>query len=117
MRLNVNGTFYDFDDREITAGDARFVKKKAEMGLREVDLGAQLGDADALVALAYLAKRQAGEALRWEDLDDLKLVPLMESLREALAAAKEQEGGAGADPTQPSSPTPGTTPNGTSSAT
>jgi hypothetical protein len=76
IRFKLNGVPYEYDDSTLTVKEARVIKKNAGFGLVTWAKGLSEGDPDALVALVWIAKTRAGEAIRWQDLDDLDLVSL-----------------------------------------
>lgn len=73
IKFSLNGTSYDYDDTQMSVKEARLIKQHAGMGLRSWALGLQDMDVDALVALVFIAKRRAGEAIRWQDLDNINV--------------------------------------------
>lgn len=103
INFGLGGTEYEYDDTTMTVAEARIIKKHTAMGLRSWALGLQDMDPDALVGLVFLAKRRAGEAVRWQDLDNLDIAAI------SLVAAEDDTD---ADP-----PAPATTPSSTSGTT
>ena len=73
MKLIVQGKDYEFDENRLTVAEARIIKKYAGLGIAELSDGLEKGDPDAICAFIFLAKKRAGEACRWHDLDDLDL--------------------------------------------
>lgn len=73
IKFTVKDDTYEFDDEALTIDDARLIKQHAKMGLKSWALGLQDMDPDALLALVFLAKLQAGEAVRWSDLGSMKI--------------------------------------------
>ncbi len=104
IKFGLGDTTYEYDDGTMTVAEARFIKKYAGMGLRSWALALQDMDPDALVGLVFLAKRRAGEAVRWQDLDTLDIA--------AISLSAEAEDGDDADP-----PAPTTTRSSTSGRT
>lgn len=84
IRFKINGEPYEYDDSTLSVKEARIIKKNTGLGLVSWAKGLSEGDPDALVALVWIAKTRAGEAVRWQDLDDLDLVTL------DLAAGEEE---------------------------
>ncbi len=103
IKFALGDTTYEYDDGTMTVAEARFIKKYASMGLRSWALALQDMDPDALVGLVFLAKRRAGEAVRWQDLDTLDIASI------ALSAEEDDDD---ADP-----PAPTTTRSSTSGRT
>ena len=83
MKFRIEGEDYDFDDSTLTVKEARVIKKHTGMGLRSFAEASKDGDPDAIVAIVYLSKRRANEAVRWEDLDNLDLAK-METIDETV---------------------------------
>lgn len=82
MKFKVNGEQYFLDINRFPLKDAMMIKKVTGLTLGSLMSGIQEGDGESLAALVFLAKRRNKEAVRWEDLQDLDLVPLMESFEE-----------------------------------
>lgn len=76
LRFVLDGTKYEYDDTTLTVKEARVIKKNTGFGLVTWAQGLQIGDPDALVAMVWLAKTRAGEAVRWQDFDDFDLASL-----------------------------------------
>lgn len=111
IKFGLGDSSYEYDDTSMTVAEARIIKKHAGMGLRSWALGLQDMDPDALVGLVFLAKRRAGEAVRWQDLDNLDIAAI------SLVA---EEDDADVDPPAPAttrSSTSGRTRKGSSSST
>lgn len=72
IKFSVGSETYDFDDQAMTIDEARLIKKNSGFGMKSWALGLQDMDPDALVGLIYLAKVRAGEAVRWNDLYNIK---------------------------------------------
>ncbi|WP_435643876.1 hypothetical protein ACR9VJ_26475 [Streptomyces sp. H49] len=101
IKLTVQGTVYEFDGDHLLLAEAREIKTHAKMSVPKWMAGIDEGDPDALQALIYLAKKRAGESLRFSDLDtldyaDIDLEPVDDETEE-----KEEQGAAQApvDPT------------------
>lgn len=76
IKFGLGDSSYEYDDTTMTVAEARIIKKHTEMGLRSWAMGLQDMDPDALVGLVFLAKRRAGEAVRWQDLDNLDIAAI-----------------------------------------
>jgi hypothetical protein len=105
IKFDLVGTTYEYDDTSMTVSEARILKKHAGYGLRSWALALQDMDPDALVGLVFLAKRRAGEAVRWQDLDNLDIAKIG-----ILDSDEDAEKGDDASP-------PETTPSSTSGRT
>lgn len=73
IKFKLGDTVYEYDDSQMSVKEARLIKKHTSMGLKSWSLGLQDMDPDALVGLILLAKQRAGEAVRWQDLDNLNV--------------------------------------------
>lgn len=114
IKFTLEGESYDYDDSTMTVAEARIIKKHTGYGLRSWALNLQDMDADALVGLVFLAKRRAGEAIRWQDLDNLDIAKIGLVGDEAVEGAEE---GDDVDPPAPKtrrSSTAGKTPSNSS---
>jgi hypothetical protein len=104
IKFGLGDTQYEYDDGTMTVAEARIIKKHAGMGLRSWAMALQDMDPDALVGLVFLAKRRSGEAVRWQDLDNLDIA--------AISIVDATEDDVDADP-----PAPATTLSSTSGTT
>lgn len=77
LKFTIEGRTYEYDEAMMLVKEARLIKKHAGYGLVSMANGLKDGDPDALVAMIFLAKRRAGEMVRWQDLDDLDLSKLV----------------------------------------
>lgn len=96
---------YEFEDDKLLVKDARLIKKLTGMGLKSFSEGIKDGDPDALCAMVFLAKRKAGEAVQWKDLDELDLATI-QSLDDENEEEEEGDKAASADPTVTGESTP-----------
>lgn len=69
MQIVVDGTEYDFDTATLRVGEMRALKKASGMKIKDFTEGLADADPDALTALVWLAKRRAGEHIKFDDLD------------------------------------------------
>lgn len=111
IRFELGGTRYEYDDTMMTVKEARVIKEHTKMGLRSWALGLQDMDVDALVGLVFIAKRRAGEAIRWQDLDTLNLndINMIEGEGDADGTDTEGDDVAPPEQTAPRSSTRGKT--------
>jgi len=72
----MNGRTYEFDENTLLVREARELKHYTGMGLKQFSEGLAGGDADSIVGMLYLAKRRAGEAVKWEDFDEFNIAEL-----------------------------------------
>jgi hypothetical protein len=77
LKFTIEGRTYDYDETSMPVKEARLIKKHTGFGIVTMANGLREGDPDALVAMIFLAKRRAGEVVRWQDLDDLDLSKLV----------------------------------------
>lgn len=113
-------TYPVIDPTEWLLAEAAFIKRQIGQTVAEAQDNAQRGDAEAIVAYLYVAKKRAGEKVHWEDFEDFT-VGECDFVRDDeersdysdtdKAKADADEGG-----TDPTSPT-GTTPDPGSSTT
>lgn len=115
MKFTAEGHKYDVDLSDLSVGEARLIKRHADMGLREFFDGIKAYDVDAFLALVLIAKKRNNEAVTWGDLGDLDFMEIansyaraeIEALQEAFDKAlaestDEGESGEGSpDPTGP----------------
>jgi hypothetical protein len=90
------------------AADALLVKKHAGMSALEMFSGIFTGDPGSLVALVFLAKRQAGERITWDETvalldgeDDLMALVASMSSPEDEAPAEEEKAPKASPPAKP----------------
>jgi hypothetical protein len=116
LKLTVEGVVYEFDGDHLLLAEARELKTYTGMTLPKWSAGVDEMDPDAIQALIYLAKKRAGETLRFSDLDsldfaDIELEPMddEEEATEGEPGTPQQQVG----PTPPgdsgTTQTPGTT--------
>lgn len=115
IKLTVEGTVYEFDGDRLLLAEARELKSYTKMTPPKWSAGIDEGDPDATQFLIYLAKKRAGETLRFSDLDTLDYADI--ELENVDPEPDENEAGAAstADPTPPSDT--GTTPTPDTSST
>ncbi|MFJ9374435.1 hypothetical protein [Streptomyces sp. NPDC101455] len=120
FKLTVAGDVYEFDGDRMLLSEAREIKTYTGMTIPKWSQGIDEMDPDAIQSLIYLAKKRAGESLRYSDLEtldlkDIDLDPMDDEAEELQKAAQEVADAvrAAADPTPPGEPgtipTPGTT--------
>jgi hypothetical protein len=76
MKFKLDGRSYEFDETRLLVREARELKHHTGMGLRQFGAGLQEGDPDSIVGMLYLCRRRAGEAVKWNDFDELNLTDL-----------------------------------------
>lgn len=74
MHVIVKGEKYEFDQGSMPVGEARLIKERTGMGFAKWAEGVSEMDPDAICALVYLAKKRAGEAPKWTDMNNLDLL-------------------------------------------
>lgn len=109
MRFRIGEDVYEWDDTTLTVAEARVIKKNTGMGLRSFTNGLNDVDPDAIAAMIFLARRRKGEAVRWQDMDDIDLgsfdmLPDEEPSEEDNCVAGDEE-------VPPTVPEPETTPD------
>lgn len=114
MRFTVEGREYDFDADKLSVGEARLVKQHTGNGVRSWLNGINDYEPDAWLALILIAKKRNGEAVTWNDLQDIDFLEVCNSHQAAVAeelqrriAQLQAEGEeAAADPTKPATKAP-----------
>lgn len=103
MKFSIgDGPEYEFDETTLLVSEARLIKAHAGMGLKAFGEALEGGDPDALAAMLLIARRRAGEAVRWEDLGSVDLGK--------LNVVDENTEGESEDPTEPTQTGPELTP-------
>lgn len=117
IRVTVEGVAYDFDGDHVLLAEARELKTYTKLTLPRWNQGLDEMDPDAVQFLIFLAKKRAGESLRYSDLDTLDFADIDLELVEPEPDEPENAGEAAAatDPTPP--PDTGTTPTAATSPT
>ena len=94
MKICYEGEELEFDLEQITVRQAMMLKMKLGLTLLGLDQGLSTGDPDAMLAVFWLMKTQAGDKVDLDDLD-FKVVKLANAIQEAVdreeAANKEEE--------------------------
>ncbi|MEU0039105.1 hypothetical protein [Streptomyces sp. NPDC006333] len=116
IKLTVEGVVYEFDGDHLLLAEARELKTYTGMSVAKWSRGIDEGDVDAIQALIYLAKKRAGESLRYSDLEQIDYADIdLEPLDDEDEAVEAEPGASqqAADPTPPgdtgTTQTPGTT--------
>lgn len=76
VRVGAEGTWYDFEGDRLLVREARELQDLTGMGLQDFSDGIRHGKVDALVFMLYLARRRAGEAVRFREFDEMNLAEL-----------------------------------------
>lgn len=113
FKITVEGSVYEFDGDRMLLAEAREIKVFTKMTVPVWSRGIDEMDPDAIQSLIYLAKKRAGETLRYSDLDTLDLADItLEPMDDEEEAEGEPEAPT-VDPTPPgdsgTTPTPVTT--------
>lgn len=91
IKLTVEGVVYEFDQEKLLIGEAREMKTLTRLSPRRWGDGVEEGDPDAVAITIYLAKKRAGETLRFSELDSLDYADIqLEVLDEAAPADGER---------------------------
>lgn len=114
IRLTVEGVVYEFDDNRLLLAEAREIKTLTGMSPAKMFAGLEEADPDSIAAVIFLAKKRAGETLRFSDLGSLSYSDVnFELLESADSEGEAQQAAPAGDPTPPSgsgtTPTDGTT--------
>ncbi|MFB7595761.1 hypothetical protein [Streptomyces sp. NPDC056160] len=126
VKLTVEGTEYEYDGDRLLVAEARELKTYTGFTPPKWLAALDDQDPDALAFMIYLAKKRAGESLRFSDLDTLDYadfdMEFLDADDEPDDAGEAGEGSAPADPTVASgasgpTPTPATSPTSEPSPT
>ncbi|MGW4876539.1 hypothetical protein ACWEPI_08285 [Streptomyces sp. NPDC004262] len=114
FKLTVEGTVYEFDGDHLLLAEAREIKTFAKMTVPAWSRGIDEMDPDAIQSLIYLAKKRAGESLRYSDLDTLDFADIdLEPMDDEDEDGEPEAAGQAVDPTPPgdsgTTPTPAST--------
>ncbi|HWU24077.1 MAG TPA: hypothetical protein VN088_21255 [Nocardioides sp.] len=124
IKLTVEGTEYEWDSDRLLVAEARELKTYTGFTPPRWLAALDEQDPDALAALIYMAKKRAGESLRFSDLDTLDYanfeLEVVDPDAGAPSGAEDQEqqdadptpvsGESGTTPTPDTSPTSGPSP-------
>lgn len=69
MKVTVDGTVYDYDDEKLAFRDALEIQQRTGMTMRQWQQGLNDMAPDAVGALVYMLKKQAGEQVDWDTFD------------------------------------------------
>ncbi|MEU2340067.1 hypothetical protein ABZ608_42180 [Streptomyces sp. NPDC013172] len=114
FKLTVAGDVYEFDGDRMLLAEAREIKKFTGMTIPKWSMGIDEMDPDAIQSLIYLAKKRAGESLRYSDLDSLDFADIeLEPMDDEEAGEEPEAEQQAVDPTplgeSGTTPMPGTT--------
>jgi len=76
VRVGEDGQWYDFEGDRLLVREARDLQELTGMGLQDFSDGIRHGKVDALVFMLYLARRRAGEPVRFREFDDMNIAEL-----------------------------------------
>lgn len=85
MKLNIDGTLYDYDSETMTLAEAFALKEATGWGLRAFYDAYNDGEPATYAWIAYLARTRAGEKVEWRE-SVVDLAQLIDSLNEGEAA-------------------------------
>ncbi|MFF9097561.1 hypothetical protein ACF1AX_31120 [Streptomyces sp. NPDC014802] len=121
IKLTVEGTEYEWDSDRLLVAEARELKVHTGLTPPRWLAAIDEGDPDALAGLIYLAKKRAGENLRFSDLDTLDYhdvdLEVEDPADEEPTDDGEQPAAEAADPTPVSGESGATTPTPDTSTT
>lgn len=78
--LTLDGTTYEVDLDHVSVKEMRQLKEHGGLTVASLAAGWLQGDVDAIQGVVWLGKRRAGEAVRWQDLDEVDLMPLIKQI-------------------------------------
>ena len=102
MKFEIGDREYEFDG-EYTLAETMLFFDKANIGIAELSRELMRGNPYVIVTLMYILKKRAGEAVRWQDMQDYSI----NDFRQVLADTEEDgDGAAGDDDTAGNGPDP-----------
>ncbi|MGH8575347.1 MAG: hypothetical protein ACREXJ_00175 [Gammaproteobacteria bacterium] len=97
LRFTHDGQEYEFDPDKLPLAEAIMVKKHTGMGMAPYMQGLRDVDPEAIQAMVFLAKRRAGEKVKFEDID-FDLIELAGSLKRDPTPAERADAEPDAEP-------------------
>jgi hypothetical protein len=99
MRIRINDTWYDLDQRKLLNTEAIALQKITGKTFMQVAEAMKDGDIEALSALVWLAMKRAGSDIRYSDLEfnlaDVEIDEDDKDIAEEMAVIEAEQG----DPT------------------
>jgi hypothetical protein len=81
IKFEVDGTKYQFNEGRLLGVEASAVKKNTGLTIVDFLNGIIGGDPDALIGMVFIAKKRAGEPVKWNELSEtLEMFALVKSL-------------------------------------
>lgn len=80
MKFTVDGKTYDFDLDTLTMDEGEVIEDYARIEVRDFMDALKATKVRAIRALVFIAKRRAGEDVRWADLGSMDLMGLAQSM-------------------------------------
>lgn len=114
IKLTVEGTSYEWDSERLLVAEARELKLHTGFTPPRWLAALDEQDPDALAALIYMAKKRAGETLRFSDLDGLDYADFE---MEAVEPEPEGQDGEQAEVPTDADPTPASGVSGPTTST
>lgn len=108
MKYEIGDRQYEFDG-EYTLGETMLLFDKAHIGIAELPRELERGNPYVLVTLMYILKKRAGEAVRWQDMQDYSVTDfrvVVDDDESGDGDAGDDTEGNDADPTEVSGTTP-----------
>lgn len=109
MKFRIKDREYEWDG-DHTLAEAMLFFDKAGVGVAEVQREMVRGNPYVTATLMYILKKRAGEAVRWQDMQEFSITdlqPVLEGGEESAEASGEQEPvGDTPDPTEVSGTSP-----------
>jgi hypothetical protein len=97
MKVLIDGAYYELDPKQTTVAEALEMEERTGLGLISFEYAWQDMKPTALKWIAYLAKKRAGETVKWESFS----FDLMAMSADLLGSDSEADA---SDPTKPTSP-------------
>ena len=105
MKFEIGDREYEFDG-EYTLAETMLFFDKASIGIAELSRELMRGNPYVIVTLMYILKKRAGEAVRWQDMQDYSISDFRQVLDDTVDTEGDGDGGAGDDDTAGNGPDP-----------
>lgn len=84
MKFTIDSHEYDWEVDTLTTAEASLIYEHTQLGLWAFGKGLLDGNPNAIRAAVLIAKMRAGEAVRWQDLGAIAILPLAKQMFDEL---------------------------------
>jgi hypothetical protein len=88
IRFEIDDTKYEYDADTYPLFEARLIKSLTGLNAGAYLRGLGEMDEEAICGMVYLAKRRAGEDVEWDQLGQMDLMPLIQSIGDNAVEAE-----------------------------